>query len=1026
MVMTTRRSRTPNRSSPSPDEGRSSRAQALGPARHDAPAFARLTELYAKLQTVYADSNWDGLHSNWLVPNARRALGLSPRATTFAPARDSMLRVLKTARQTILLSQESVAFVSAAVRWVEKAGAVLSRARSPGANPTRDVKAAAVISPGGFPVSPELDAAVAVFRTDAALPSTQVPLPAPQLSDADAAATRLSWDAIDHLVDVAALTRPPNMTMMEKIPRQYQESWAEALTLVYSRANDALRSGDAGLDLDRALMWASLLPELLLRAPRRGGRKGLLSVSARFRMFQERDMASLIAHWESDTLYYRRRLLTQTAPTPESVMRRCKRLIARREISKATRLLNRRGLGDLSDLAILAQMKDKHPPRQHPIPEDLLGIKGDPSVSPVDLAPAISKLRALVAPGPSGMRNEYLMCLVGGRCPDGSHVAIESLNTFCTFWACNLLPGWFNRVFASGVLVAPVKKLPAVGAVPDCRPLVIQEALRCVTERTVMQCHEDVYRAHLAPQQLAVGVPNGDGILVHGIRLLMEQLGDDAVAVHLDVRNAYNTLRRLAILRRHQQIPDLADVMPTLAAPGSETSLVVDGSVGLVSSAEGIQQGSPLSTPDFCVSIHPEVVEADAALSAKGGAVRFYADDGYLIGLPEDVWHVFRRLREALLAALDLHVHDDDKTKAYSKNMEHAQEGAPPGIEWQQMDGHYGLEVLGVPLGSEGYISRFLAAKAAEVVAHIESTVTDLLNGASRHHAWLVLPYSLQHKLVYWCRNCFPDDVVEMCARVDAALERAASQVHGVSFTSTSYLVEDYTTAAGYSYLCDEYDPDNVLHDPELGGAPPPPDPLQFSHRTVDRALSRLHLPVRLKGGGLRSSLCTTRVAFWGSVNASFRRLVDNKDAEGEVVPGFFDSQLSDCIGRGTFNETDSSATRYTHFLESSGSQYVPALREAWQHMGQQAALGNLPDEGNHLILPAESARGDQKQLTSLLETSQFVCLVREIDRLPDSQRERRTYHTLDAWSSKWLQSFPDGPVYAYTDEEWQVQAAAY
>ena len=95
--------------------------------------------------------------------------------------------------------------------------------------------------------------------------------------------------------------------------------------------------------------------------------------------------------------------------------------------------------------------------------------------------------------------------------------------------------------------------------------------------------------------------------------------------------------------------------------------------------------------------------------------------------------------------------------------------------------------------------------------------------------------------------------------------------------------------------------------------------------------------------------------------------------------------------------------------------------------MGQQAALGNLPDEGNHLILPAESARGDQKQLvTSLLETSQSICLVREIDRLPDSQRELRTYHTLDAWSSKWLQSFPDGPVYAYTDEEWQVQAAAY
>ena len=70
-----------------------------------------------------------------------------------------------------------------------------------------------------------------------------------------------------------------------------------------------------------------------------------------------------------------------------------------------------------------------------------------------------------------------------------------------------------------------------------------------------------------------------------------------------------------------------------------------------------------------------------------------------------------------MLAALDLHVHDDTKTKAYSANMTAAQVGAPPGIEWQHLDGHYGLEVLGVPLGSEGYISRFLAGKAAEVVS---------------------------------------------------------------------------------------------------------------------------------------------------------------------------------------------------------------------------------------------------------------------------------------------------------------------
>ena len=556
--------------------------------------------------------------------------------------------------------------------------------------------------PPGFPASSELDAAVAAVRLDAAVPSSQVEPAPPQLSAADAAPTRSGWDAVDHLDVAVVLKRPPNMAMLEQIPQQFRESWAEALALVHSRANDALRSGVAGLELDRTLVWAGLLPQLLLRAPRRLGRKGLLTISARFRMFQERDMASLVSHWEADVLYFRRRLLTQTAPTWQSIMRKCKRLIARREISKATRILNRHGLGDLTDLAILAQMQAKHPPRQHAIPEAMLDVKGDTSVLSVDLQPALSKLRPFVAPGPSGMRNEYLMILAGGRCPAGSEAAVESLNTFCTFWACNQMPDWFNRVFASGVLVAPMKEVPAeAGAVPDCRPLVIQEPLRCVTERTVMAAHADVYRAHLAPQQLAVGVPDGDGILVHGIRLLMEKLGPDAVVVHLDVQNAYNALRRLALLQRHQQVPDLADLMPTLvAALGSEAPLVVDGRVDLVTSAEGIQQGSPLSTPDFCVAIHPEVKAADAELSAKGGAVRFYADDGYLVGLPADVWPVFHRLRAALLDALDLHVHDDYKTTAYSADMERAQVGAPPGVRWPQLDGHYGLEVLVLTLPS--------------------------------------------------------------------------------------------------------------------------------------------------------------------------------------------------------------------------------------------------------------------------------------------------------------------------------------
>ena len=113
---------------------------------------------------------------------------------------------------------------------------------------------------------------------------------------------------------------------------------------------------------------------------------------------------------------------------------------------------------------------------------------------------------------------------------------------------------------------------------------------------------------HLAPQQLGVAVKGGISILVHGIRLLLEERGD-FVAVKLDLRNAYNAISRQTVLRRVAAVPSLAHLVPFLHALwASPTDLYVDKAGKRLfngqrepdgtergDSSEGVQQGKATS-----------------------------------------------------------------------------------------------------------------------------------------------------------------------------------------------------------------------------------------------------------------------------------------------------------------------------------------------------------------------------------------------------------------------------------------------
>eukprot|EP00873_Tetraselmis_striata_P022230 jgi/Tetstr1/442494/TSEL_030594.t1 len=701
-----------------------------------------------------------------------------------------------------------------------------------------------------------------------------------------AAGDGVGWGAVDHLSDVDMVHMPAEMSMETAVPIDLHEAWAEAQRCVNERVVAAMEADDP-MVLDRALKWKYLLPQLLLRAPSRGGRRRLQALAWRFRAFAERRMTELVRSWDdarTEAFYAgharQRRtdadlfaaLLVGTADTVVA-------LVEDGELSRAAGRLSSKGMGDLSDPAILAQLRDKHPSRNHPIPDAAYDIPVDEAALTVDMRVPYQQLKQHVAAGPSGMRNEYLRCLVGEYAPASGPAAVRAMSEVASMYLQGRLPGWFNRLFASARLVAPVKKL-GEGRAPDVRPVAIGEAERRAAERAVVENMKEAYVSVLAPSQLGVGIPAGDSVLIHGVRLIAEKLGPRAVIFHTDLRNAYNEAWRRTIIQRHIDCSPLHPVIPALLASLSTDSyLVVDDRSAPLRSEDGVQQGAPLATTSFCVAIHPEVQQCDTTLEVNDGAARFNADDGFLVGLPEHVWPALHAFRTSIKASVGLEVRFD-KMQAYSADMEAARREAPADIEWPELDGHHGIAVLNVPLGSPEYVQAYMRGKAEELREEVDASLSKLLSAkpsrrythALHHHAWALLKHCMQHKAGYWLRNCLPSEEEAFAEAVDATILAAVERVLGVSFDPSTYGTD--TNPVVTDILAE------LLHDP---------DPMAAE------------VPFLTRNSGTNTP-----------------------------TPGFFDPQLGSVLGRGSFN-ANSSARQYDHFLnDAHGSDsYAAEMREA-------------------------------------------------------------------------------------------------
>ena len=298
--------------------------------------------------------------------------------------------------------------------------------------------------------------------------------------------------------------------------------------------------------------------------------------------------------------------------------------------------------------------------------------------------------------------------------------------------------------------------------------------------------------------------------------------------------------------------------------------------------------------------------QADALLARHGGCARFGMDDGYFEG-PAHI--VFQAITDFAVG-----VEEDtgnrlniSKCKGYSPGQDWEAlkwiPGYPTGLKEGSRigpDGDVckGIKVFNVPLGEPRFVEAVLAEKAKQV-DDVATLYVETLGDEYAQELWSMIYYSLQHKITYWLRNMTPDETAQLAEAVDSSVLRAVQAA----------------TAA-------EIQGDNV-------------------------AQTRLQLPARSKGGGIKKAYALRRPAFAGALLDILPACIDRVDPkcdDGSIIRGAYHAQLKDAIGVGAY---DPLGHRQEQFLGAANLGPFPdAFKEAWQtmHIEARENSGLSPD----------------------------------------------------------------------------------
>ena len=817
---------------------------------------------------------------------------------------------------------------------------------------------------------PQQGGAAGQYGADADLQIPPRPSPATGAND---------WSALDHVSTLDCFVSP--FRQLAEVPAAFVEAWAAANTEVHELYYVA--EGDASKN--RALKWILALHHLLLREPVRGGRRGLNELPRRFKAWAEGDLAYVVRSWEADKARAARTRRATTAANHSVALDKILFLIGKGELGRAQRLLESRGLGNLSDARIISQLADKHPSRKEELPS--IGDDVIARLTPLEVTLDVEyqHLPRLSAPGPSGYRNEYLMVLSRLFTDERARGAVGLHDRFGADFVNGRLPPWFTYLWLTVRLVAPVKR-ERPGAVSDVRPVGIGEPRRVTCASSVLRARKDRLAEKLWPQQVAIGIKSGIHVLAFGLRAGLE-CNPGWILLKLDFINAFNEIKRAAVLRAVAEDFDreFEDLLPLFRTQlGPKAMILLSGeSQGRADfdSEEGMQQGSAEGPAGFCLGIHRDLVAADEELAAHGGCAKADMDDCYLLGPIEQVLPTALRFADRLhhRAGIQLNlgksaVHstmparDQAFINSESSFAAAFKVGCLDGID-PTVDAYgagFGIAVGGVPVGDETFVRGFVDGKVDEASEHIQKT-TDKLRGIHCQSLWAQVSFCLRPKIDHLAQTCYGS------AGVAVAFQRFDDSIRSATEASVQQTLSD-----------------------------------------IDAPTTRrLALPARLFGCGLRRVSETAAASFAGSVCRVAPALIDS-NVRGELRRGFMHEQLAPMLGANSFDE-GMEAARFAHLIAGTSTLGVQ-LNRCWESLVGMVseARGARPEDGA-LAHPAISAgydgsgvlRQPQRAFTAEVELAQYDALDEVFKALPPHNMRRATWLNLDRFSTQWVSAMP-------------------
>ena len=325
----------------------------------------------------------------------------------------------------------------------------------------------------------------------------------------------------------------------------------------------------------------------------------------------------------------------------DAIARRVRAKCADGDVRAALRILTSNDTFAEPNAEVISALRAKHPaaPADESLPPAPSASDPAPlTVTAEEVEAAIFTMPPGSSAGLDGIRPLHLRQLVSREAAESGRRLLIALTNLTNRVLAGQVPKCGRDALFGASLCALRKKDGGL------RPIAVGSVFRRLPARIGARHMASLLGAELRPVQLGVGTPLGCEAAVHATRSFIQASTEAAipqVLVKVDVRNAFNTIRRDVFLARiRERCPEVYPL--AYQAYSAPTPLHIGGQTILSSS--GVQQGDPLGPAAFALAVDPCAQAITSPLNA------WYLDDATIAGPADTVAADLRSLRSALSA----------------------------------------------------------------------------------------------------------------------------------------------------------------------------------------------------------------------------------------------------------------------------------------------------------------------------------------------------------------------------------------